>query len=95
MSFFNEIPSKPLGIALRLYWLPFVFVVLEPFAALLLQTTVEIPGIRAATAIPAFLLALWPAALKDAPTTYWLLACVCWFIANLGVAVVFGGVVGA
>ncbi|MDR7136390.1 hypothetical protein J2X06_003629 [Lysobacter niastensis] len=95
MAFFNELPVKPLAVALRLYWPPFALMALEPIAALLLGAVIDLPGIRAATAIPALLFSLWPAAFKDAPVTFWLLACVSWFIANLAVLAFFGGVVGA
>lgn len=95
MAFFNERPVKPLAVALRLYWLQFAFLVLEPLAALLIGGAVDLPGIRAVTAAPAFLFSLWPAAFKDAPVTYWLLACASWFTANLAVLAFSGGVVGA
>ncbi len=95
MAFFNERPAKPLAVALRLYWLPFALLVLEPLAALLLGAAVGLPGIRAVTAGPAFLFSLWPAAFKGAPASYWLLACASWFAANLAVLAFSGGVAGA
>ena len=95
MAIFNELPVKPLTVALRLYWLPFALLVFEPFFALLLGGAVDLPGMRAVTAVPAFLFSLWPAAFKDAPVAYWLLACISWFIANLVVLAFSGGVVGA
>ena len=95
MAFFNARPTKPLVVALRCYWMPFALFALEPFAALLVATAVDFPGARALTAIPASLCALWPAAFKDAPVAYWLLACACWFAATLAVVSLSSGVVGA
>lgn len=90
MAIFNDTPAIPLGAALRRYRLRYALSLIEPFAALLLASAVDLPGIRAATAIPTFLLALWPAAFRDAPVSYWWLACVSWFVANLTALAFFG-----
>lgn len=95
MAIFSERPVKPLAAALRGYWLPFALMSVEPLAALLLGAAVDLPGIRAVTAIPAFVSALWPVAFKQAPAAYWLLACAAWFVANLAVFAFVGGVDGA
>jgi hypothetical protein len=83
MGFFNDTPPIPLAAALRRYGWRLALLALEPLAAYWLGQAVGLPGLRVATAVPALLAAAWPAAFKDAPASFWLLACACWFLASL------------
>ncbi|WP_150131964.1 hypothetical protein [Dokdonella koreensis] len=88
MGFFDDGPAVPLAVALRRYWLPFALMALEPFIAGLVSWIVpDILLVRAITAVPAFLAALYPAALGAAPASYWFLACGAWFACLLAVLV--------
>lgn len=87
MGFFNE-QSNPLAMALRRYWLPLALLCAEPAIAWLLSTMFPgVPLVRAVTALPVFLAALYPPTLGRAPPAYWLLGCLAWFVVSLAVLV--------
>lgn len=88
MGFFDDQPNLSLAKALRRYWLPLALLCAEPAIAWLLSTMVPgVPLIRAVSALPVFLAALYPPTFGRAPPAYWLLGCLAWFVASLAVLV--------
>lgn len=80
MSFFDDRPTLSLSRALRRYWVAFAILAAEPVIAQLLPLTLPgVTGPRALTAVPAFLVGLYPAAFGSAPASYWFSACGAWF----------------
>jgi len=92
MGYFNDRATLPLATSLRRYSVPLLLMAAEPFAAMFLGNWLpNVAYMRAATAIPALLIGLWPAAFGAAPSSYWLIECACWFMSGLAVLALFAG----
>jgi hypothetical protein len=91
MAFLNDTPSIPMRDALRIYWRRLAFFAAQPvIGAAYALFLPELPAmvLSGATWMLAAVIAMWPAAFKDAPVGYWMLACVAWFTAHTGMSVV-------
>lgn len=83
MAIFNERPSISLGLSLRKYWARFTLFTLNPILVLAVLSLFQdappslfIGLVFLGTAV----LVMWPAAFWDAPISFWMLACGCWFV---------------
>ena len=89
MAIFTDTPAIPFRAALRKYAFRFVALVLQPAAGAVLTAVFPSVGSYASGALflGCAVAAGWPVAFKDAPISFWLVACLCWFVASLLIVV--------
>jgi len=81
MSFFSNTPCITFTQSMRVYWPFLIPLFLQPLVAFGIRATrPEFSIVNGIYFVVAGVLAMWPSAFKNASTSFWLTACLIWFI---------------